>query len=319
MKEIPLMKPLLVLAMLLPTVPALGQDLTSFGIQVLQGPATPAEASTSQLVVSFFLAQGCPACEEFEDWNAGFSPPENTIHVLVTNEESPGLLRWAQRNPSANVWIDAEGRLARHLGVEVVPSMFLLRNERLVNVAVWPFASDFSAIERMIREFDRGAFGAPFSPDVSYLAGLDLSDVVLMGPGGEIATLDTHDRSRIVLLCDESCPYCRQEFEALSTAPDPIRHERMLLVLRVSNAEAKLPRPSEVSIGIPVLYDIHSVFEDRFDIPFSPTHLLLDEEGVVIDAIVGYHRGTLDEIESMLESAETRSSASEKGRVHAQR
>lgn len=248
-------------------------------ISVLQGSLNPMDLTSGKYLLYFFLPSGCPACEEFEPFLAKLSLKDTEL-IYITNSE--GNISNLQ---AANLWRDSANELASLLNVQFVPSLYLISDGKLTYRGHWPFSENLPRLRTRITTFDN-ANPVSLSGISLFRRFLNTSLPEITFQNSENALVSTSDllsteNNILLIACSASCGVCQQEFQAMKNMEVALERvvDRIWIVLDEPSLESNFVS-KELAIT-EVIYDTTGKFFNSMEIYATPTHLLVDEKGVI--------------------------------------
>ncbi len=264
-----------------------GDPTETYELQVVSGEITVDALMTDRLALVFFVPTACEACEVL--LNEGLHEFKALPIVLVTSGAATGLEGWLDRNTEWNVWLDTNDQLARDLHVTEAPTVFMIDSGAVVNADYWPF---FGGLEGLVAQLEYFATAPPSpraAPIIDDLQGRELEELIAVGASGQSVHLSGLAPPRLFMICWPGCSAC-------STASDYYVHLYAtekglppLTILLVSDGEEAGGTDFEAwdSTGLEVLR-IDRANAAFLDLPLSPVHFMVDADGVIDWAMVGF-------------------------------
>jgi peroxiredoxin len=123
--------------------------------------------------------------------------------------------------------------------------------------------------------------------------------------GTEMSLADTLGKATLVVFFYPTCPYCNAAFPAIQKLHDAYKDYGLTMVwINVLPDEEKLIGEWRVRHGytVPILLGKRSVQND-YKLVMTPTHYLLDANGVVLSKHAGYTAGDENSLEREIRQA----------------
>lgn len=239
-------------------------------------------------MLTFFLSEDCPACEEVDAWYKKVSLPDNVTFVFVTRENTKALGTWLKKNPDRNVWLDSEFALAFELGVREVPSTFFVRNGSVVNAAFWPFEESFEGFTRLTKAFAGGAFDGTLTDQSK--VGKPLPKISLRTPAGKPVTASEIIPSSLIIYCSAECGVCQDELADLKPAfLDAAKGAPVYLVAQPKDKQMLTKQNLGWNrLPVKLLFDDRGAFGKALGLRGTPAHIFLDRERKIRKLELGY-------------------------------
>ncbi|MGB3484818.1 MAG: hypothetical protein WBB07_21690 [Mycobacterium sp.] len=261
----------------------------TYGLNVISGNALPESLNTEKAALVFFVPNECPACDEFVAFERFATLPLQL--VLVTNAPEAEAGDWADSHPGWNVWADPHDGLAMYLGVKDAPSVYMVHAGSVVNADYWPFASGLDGLYSDLLYFALSEPGPRADEVVGGLLGVDLSDTGLIGIGGNTSKGEPAGPA-IVVVCWPGCGVCR---EGLGYLQDSYLTSAGLIppviVASVVDEATRGTSATAFAAWSDAGFSVQEVTRSAagvLDLPVSPVTLIVDQEGTVTWAVVGF-------------------------------
>lgn len=231
--------------------------------------------------VLLFVHAGCPACLRMV--KAVARQGEATDWYVVMRTPDEGLLyQVRQYVPSERVILDPEGDIGRLLRVEKVPSTVFLKDGLRVLLEEWPRTRHVSEYSKLLAEFSAGRYLPPPAIAVSpgdTLTGWKVKDAL----GGPVDLGDLRGPALITFFSG-SCAACNRQLPVM----EKLASEHDLTVFLVQPDDDEGAGTVGATSGLQALIDEQRQVFLGLGISATPTNVIIDRNGVVIWADVGY-------------------------------
>lgn len=263
---------------------------TAFGLQVIAGDVQVPSLLTEKTAVVFFMLEDCPACEEFFAFEP-FRESTPVPFVLVTNAPASDVLAWVRAHPGWNVWLDPLDEFAMLLSVTTAPSVYMVDAGAVVNADYWPFTD---GLARLYADLEYFAY-APASPRaedvVQGLLGVDVSQTL---PSSLLTAAEeqvSSDEQTVVLVCWPTCSVCLDSVEQFDVWYRENPDLPPLLLISVADEDSHGASENAFAAWAEAGFPVHEISRSNagpLDLPLSPVTLLVDPNGKVMWASVGF-------------------------------
>lgn len=268
-------------------------------IQVVGGDVQPTDLRQGRYILYFYLPTGCPACEIFDDYILTLDTRETSRLISVTNSKEVGTTS----EPRGNVWLDPNNELGKRLGVTKAPALFFVEDGDIRFAASWPFYGNLGGLRRLLKDFVYDGFSRPKPASIlaDIYTGTRLPSFVFQRSNPTAPRLSTEDlladQGRVLLIaCAASCGVCREELDALEEVNAELSKafDKIWIILDAQPYEISddyLPK----GLAAKVILDSEGSFFNTLQIVSTPTHFIVDEEGVVTWYRQGYAPALVNE------------------------
>ncbi len=239
----------------------------------------------------FVVLPGCPACEQAIGWLNQARQAYSDLNFLLICPWLTDELQTAAEEADLPLGVDDGGRMGAGLGVTRAPTAVFFLDGVPLSRLDWPFT------EQELLESLAELAAAPREGPWPYL-GEEVPLGSFTSLDARTVDLDEQPGPFLVSFFNPLCPPCWDALPALVELGEEVP---VVLVVSVPEALSEDERESLREAGLVTVRDEHGGLAQTLAVRVSPTHVIVDQEGV----IRWVHEGTgeLEELRSAVLAA----------------